>query len=97
MSRHDPQDEPFNHETVAHGHHRGDSSTNLLQSQSTLKVDEYENGDGFYDHSGPSKPALYDDPEGMLPHDKEGGEKQNYQNFGARTLSRKRRYMSHIF
>lgn len=86
MSHHDPQDEPFRHEAVIHGHRRADSSTNLLQSESTLKVDEYQHGDGFYDHAGSSQPTLYDDPEGALPHDKEIGN-QNYQNFGTRTLS----------
>ena len=81
MSSREAQDEPFDHEALTHGHRRGDSSINLLQSESTLKVDEYDQGDGFYDHAGPSKSNLYDDPERTLPYDKEAGPK-NYQNFG---------------
>ena len=91
MSNREAQDEPFDHEAVMHGHHRGDSSANLLQSESTLRVDEYDHGDGFYDHSGPSKSNLYDDPERTLPYDKEGGPK-NYQDFGMYTVTGK----SHI-
>lgn len=87
MSYQERQDEPFDHEALMHGHQRSGSSANLLEGENTLKVDDYDHGDEFYDTVGPSKTNLYDDPERSLPYDKEAGAK-NYQNFGMCAMSR---------
>ncbi|GJE85705.1 rhomboid family intramembrane serine protease [Phanerochaete sordida] len=83
-SQHEPQDEPFSHESLMTGHRRGDSSANLLQSESVPLGEDHDHsyGDGFYDHAGPSNATLYDDPE-RVSLDKEGGAggAKNYENF----------------
>ncbi|EKM61250.1 uncharacterized protein PHACADRAFT_134676 [Phanerochaete carnosa HHB-10118-sp] len=79
------QDEPFNHEAINRGHQQSESSSNLLQSESSTRGEDYDHsyGDGFYDHSGPSKSTLYDDPEQSFPFEKEGGigSTRSYEKF----------------
>lgn len=86
---HEPQDEPFNHETVAatSGHKRGESSTNLLpqESSESTKYDEHDTSykDSFYDNAAPSKANLYDDPDYVAPRDVENVNRTSkYQDLG---------------
>lgn len=80
-----PQDEPFNHEAVARGHQRGESSASLLPEEHAHTSAQYDHpyGDDFYSGRGPSQATLYGDPERASSTGKEArGDASTYHQFG---------------